>query len=565
MTRRLFSSLALLLVLCLLLPATAFAAAAPTARAWLDRDSMQLGETVTLNIETTESAAEPDFSVLETDFELLNRSSSTSVSIVNGDATSTRLWAIGLKPRREGRLTIPEFPVGNGKTAAVQLEVGAAPVVASAKPGDDLFIEVTADPLNVFVQQQIRVTVKLFFAVNLTDGGLDELAAGNAVVQKLGQDRAYDTERSGRRYRVLERRYAVTAEKSGLLELPAVQFRGRALSGNDPNAMFFGRGRAVSTRSDAISIDVRPRPAEAGNGPWLPAQSLELRAEGITEPASGRVGEPLTLTLTVVAQGLGFEQLPELELPAIDGADVYPDKSVTRSRESGGWIVGERSRKFAIVPKRPGSLRIPGASLGWWNTTDNQAATAQSPSFTVDVAPAAAASAEVPAVSAPAVVTAAPAAAADGAQTVFWRNLALSSFALWLASALLLFWYTFWRRRGARPIAAAVPAPAGQRRDFDQAVSRGDAHAAARTLLAWARREGFAAVNLGELARQLDSAAQQRAIDQLQAALYAAGAGAVLPADLAAAFRDGLHRRAAPAAANEDSVLAPLWPGAERH
>lgn len=561
MTQRLFSSLVLLLALCLSLP-HAFAAA-PTARAWLDRDSMQLGETVTLNIETTESAAEPDFSVLETDFELLNRSSSTSVSIVNGDATSTRLWAIGLKPRREGRLTIPEFKVGKGTTAAVPLEVGAAPVVASARPGDDLFIEVAADPLNVFVQQQIRVTVKLFFAVNLTDGGLDELAASNAVVQKLGQDRAYDTERSGRRYRVLERRYAVTAEKSGLLELPAVQFRGRALSGNDPNAMFFGRGRNVSTRSDAISIEVRPRPAEAGSGAWLPAQSLELRAEGIAEPASGRVGEPLTLTLTVVAQGLGFEQLPELELPPIDGADVYPDKSVTRSRESGGWIVGERSRKFAIVPKRPGSLQIPGASLGWWNTTDNQAATAQSPSFVVDVAPAAAGSTAVPAAAAPAAVTVPAAAAAEGAPGTFWRNLALSSLALWLASALLLFWS--WRRRAGRPVAAAAAtAPVGQRRDFDQAVTRGDAAVVARTLLAWARREGFAAVNLGELARQLDSAAQQTAIAHLQAALYAAGASAALPADFAAAFRDGLRRRAAVTAANEDSLLEPLWPGATR-
>lgn len=562
MTQRLFSFL-VLLVLCLLSPATALAAA-PQARAWLDRDSMQLGETVTLNVETTESAAEPDFSVLDSEFELLNRSSSTSVSIVNGDATSTRLWAIGLKPRREGRLTIPEFAVGSGKTAALQLDVGAAPVVASAKPGDDLFIEVTADPLNVYVQQQIRVTVKLFFAVNLTDGGLDELAASNAVVQKLGQDRAYDTERSGRRYRVLERRYAVTAEKSGLLELPAVQFRGRALSGNDPNAMFFGRGRTVSTRSDAISIEVRPRPAEAGRGPWLPAQSLDLRAEGITAPASGRVGEPLTLTLTVVAQGLGFEQLPELDLPVIDGADVYPDKSVTRSRESGGWIVGERSRKFAIVPKRPGSLQIPGASLAWWNTADNQAATAQSPSFVVDVAPAAAAPAEAPAVSAPAAVAPAAAAAADGAQTIFWRNIALSSFALWMTSALLLFWYAFWRRRDARPVAAAVAAPAGQRRDFDQAVSRGDARAVARALQAWARREGFAAGNLGELAHQLDSAAQRSAIDRLQATLYAAGASAALPADLAAAFRDGLRRRAAPAAPNADSVLAPLWPDAQR-
>lgn len=552
--------LVLLLVPLLALPASA----AEQARAWLDRDSMQLGETVTLNVETNGAVGEPDFTPLQGDFELLNRSNSSSVSIVNGSASSTQLWAVGLRPRREGKLVIPALSVGKVKTQPVELNVGAAPVVASASPGDDLFVELTADPLNAYVQQQVRVTLKLFYAINLTDGGLDELTAADAVVQKLGQDRSYDAERAGRRYRVLERRYAVTAEKSGTLQLPAVNFRGRALAGNDPNAMFFGRGRAVSARSEALSIEIRPRPAEAAAGPWLPAQSLELQLEGAQPGVQGRVGEPLTVNIGIVAQGLGFEQLPELELPAIDGAEVYPDKSTTRSRENAGWVVGERSRKFAIVPKRAGTLHVPALTLNWWDTAKNQAAQARTQAFDIEVTPGAATAAVVP--SLPATAAAEPAATvgatvpgADASMTAIWRLLAIGSLFLWLLTVVA---FVLWRRQAPapRPAAAAVAAPAGTRKAFDHAISRNDAPAAARQLLAWARREGVVARNLGELATQLQSPQQRDAIAALQAALYAADAKAEIPAALAASFSAGLAL-APRAAANDDAaaVLPPLW------
>lgn len=532
--------------------------AAGAARAWLDRDSLQLGETVTLNVETSDSASEPDLSALEADFDLLGRSSSSSVSIANGRTTSTLLWAVGLRPKREGKLTIPALVVGNARTDALVVNVGAAPAIAAASAGDDLFLEVTADPQIAYVQQQIRVTVKFFYAINLTDGAVEELEVGDAVVQKLGQDRSYDAERAGRRYRVMERRYAVTAQKSGTLSLPALNFRGRALSGNDPNALFFGRGRTVETRADGVIVEVKPRPAASGDGPWLPAQSLTLQADRAEAMTQGKVGEPLTVTLSAVAQGLGFDQLPELELPAIDGAEVYPDKSLTRSRENAGWVVGERTRKFAIVPKRAGTLRIPSVSLAWWDTANDKAATAQTGEIVIEIV--AAGGATQPAAGATATAAgdtaAAPGAAVPGDATV-WKMIALSSGVLWLVTVVL-----FWRRQRA-PRAAVVAAPpefSPTRRSFEAAVTAGDAAAAARRLIAWARSEGLRVQHLGELALQLDSAAQREAIAGLQAALYGA-AGAPLPADLASAFARGFARAPRAAANDDGSVLPPLWGG----
>lgn len=541
-----------LLIVLFALCAFAVEVSAAPARAWLDRDTVQLGETVTLNVETDDTASEPDFSALETDFELIGRSSSSSVSIVNGRTSSTLLWAVGLRPKHEGKLTIPALLVGNAKTQPVALTVGAAPAVAAANPGDDLFLEVTADPQLAYVQQQIRVTVKFFYAINLTDGAVEELTLGDAVVQKLGQDRSYDAERSGRRYRVMERRYAVTGQKSGTLQLPALNFRGRALSGNDPNALFFGRGRAVTTRSEPVTIEIRPQPSAASRGPWLPAQSLQLQFDGAGPSLQGRVGEPLTITLTTIAQGLGFEQLPELDLPAIEGAEIYPDKSLTRSRENAGWVVGERTRKFAIVPKRAGTLRIPAVALDWWDTANDKAATAQTSEITIEVAEGAGGT---PAVAAASRASADAPVPVDGSGATFWKIVALCSSALWLITlaAVLL------QRRRPRVVAPpAAPVFSPTKRSFELAVSAGDAAAAAQRLLAWARSEGLPARHLGELAAQLDAPAQREAITRLQATLYG-GKAAALPPGLAVAFASGFARTQRAAANDDGSLLPPLW------
>jgi len=339
-------------------------AAGAEARAWLDRNSMHMGETVTLNVESSgdSSATQPDFAALGDDFDLLGTQSSSSVSIVNGQTSSKLLWAVGLQPKHAGNLTIPAFTVGGAKTAPLTLNVLAAATGAVGKAGDDLFVQAEAVPRSPYVQQEVRLTVKLYYALSLIDGNLDDPKADGLVVRKLGQDSNYTADLGGRRYRVVERHYAASAENSGTLDLPPIVFRGRGLDPGDMNS-FFSRGRSVSAQSDPIALDVRTRPPASGGDMWLPAQSLTLTAEGAGTDAGARVGEPLTLTVHLKAQGLAFEQLPELKLPKIDGAEVYPDKETTQNRDDGSWIYGQRERKFAIVPTRVGKLVLPELSI----------------------------------------------------------------------------------------------------------------------------------------------------------------------------------------------------------
>jgi hypothetical protein len=549
------------------------ATAAPTVRAWLDRDTMHLGETVTLNVESSgDAGGQPDFSALSQDFSLLGTQSSQQVSIVNGTSTAKTLWAVGLEPKHAGRIAIPAIALGAAKTQPITLNVLAAPAGAQGKPGDDVFLEVTAEPTTPYVQQQVRYTVKLYFSFGLTDGNLSEPQADGVVVQRLGQDKSYLANVGDRRYHVMERHYALTPEKSGTLDLPALAFRGNALDAADPTG-FFSRPRTVSARSDGVQLQVKPKPSTwPGADAWLPAESVLLKDESEL-PSEIHVGDPVTRTIRLQAQGLGFEQLPELNLAAPAGAEIYPDKPDTRTRDDGTWLYGERVRKFAFVPTKPGTLVIPGVSVKWWDTAHDRIETAELPAHTVTVVPAdgrnasATPNAGAPSSASEPSVNSTPATAPSIANVPgsprasslrVWQVLAALGFVLWLATLAL-----WWRSRSQQVVVAPnAPPPAGaaaHRAAFLRAAALGELAGAERALVAWARSERPDVRNLGELAHRLDDAAQREALATLQKARYAGGSTEGVGSQLERAFKGGIVWARAAVAAKPDSVLPGLY------
>jgi hypothetical protein len=544
-----------------------------SARAWLDRDTMHLGETVTLNVEAQGKVeGQPDFSALAQDFNMLGTQSSQQFSLVNGASSAKTVWAVGLEPKHAGRIAIPALALGSARTSPIALTVVAQPAGAQGKPGDDVFLEVTAEPLAPYVQQQVRYTVKLYYAFNLTDGNLSEPQSDGVVVQRLGQDKSYLATIGERRYHVMERHYALTPEKSGTLNLPALAFRGNALDAADPTG-FFSRPRTIGARSDAVQLAVKPKPSTWTGDAWLPAESVLLKDDSEL-PGEIHVGDPVTRTIRMQAQGLGFEQLPELNLTAPDGAEIYPDKADTRTRDDGTWLYGERVRKFAFVPTRPGTLTIPGVSVHWWDTAHDRMETAELPAHTLNVLPAVGAKAnsnsgvaapqsdaQPSGINAPIVSATTQAQAATPPSLRAWQALTAFGFLLWLITLAL-----WWRSRRATPAVSNGSLPqqssgaSAQRAAFLRACSLGELAGAERVLVAWARSERPEVRNLGELSGRLDDAAQRDALAALQRARYAGASSAGVGAQLERAFKPGLSwpDRAAPV--REKSALPALYP-----
>ncbi|MBE1158931.1 BatD family protein [Dyella acidiphila] len=567
-----------LLLLCLLLPLSALAA---SVQASLDRNDVHLGDTVTLNlrIDGSMNANTPDLSVLENDFDVLGSSTNSSLSVVNGRQSMQLVIGIALRPKHVGDLQIPSLSVAGGQTSPLILHVGAPDTSASASTQKDVFVETSVNPDHVYVGQQFSYVVRLFFDVNLNSGTLPDPHPDGVEVRRLGGDTDYETMRGTRRYHVIERRYALIPQRAGALTIPAIEFQGEAVETGNPNdpGSFFGQGglfgntTPVTADSPAANVNVQAAPADWGSTAWLPARSLALKLDGLPGNDQAQVGQPVNLRMSIEALGLTGDVLPDLSLPNIDGATVYPDQSTNTTHDDGQWLTGFRQRSFAIFPQHAGTLTIPAISLTWFNVQTGQKQVATIPAHTLTVAaaaggaPAASASAaqNASAVAAPAAAGSAAAplnASATASSAVPWRWLAIGSLGLWLLSAVVFWWSR--RRASVSPVSPSgvggSESVRSSRHAFMEAARGKDRSTQARRLLAWARSERPGLQNLGQVSAALASDAQRAAIDRLQRLQYASASGEDAT-DLAAVFAHGFAWRSDTPAGN-DSPLPPLYP-----
>ncbi len=531
------------------------------ARAFLDRNTITMGETVTLNIEIDGmSGAQPDLSPLSASFRLLGTSNSSQLQSINGSQSARQLWAVALEPLAAGIIGIPALSVGSDATEPLTLTVLPAPQGASSGAGEDVFLEVEALPTDPYVQQQVGYVVRLFVGVNLAEGQLDEPQVDGARVQRLGGDTRFQKDVANRRYEVIERRYALVPERSGRLEVSPPRFRGAAIDGG--RGGFFGRGRGLQATGDALTLEVRRKPTAAGE-PWLPALELTLSDESGSLDAEFRVGEPITLSLRVAARGLAADQLPELSLPTIAGAQIYPDLESSQTGDSGEWLAGERVRRFAVVPSQAGELQIPAINIEWWNTQTDRREKAEIPARRLTILAAMGAPAAVtPVVGAvDGAANGAPVSAQIATDAGLWPWISLLLGALWLATLGALI-----HQRAAKPRItpqASIPTPVERDpRALKRALEIGDLGEVARQLR-WLA-PATSGVSLDALANQLDDPDQAQAMRVLEQFLYAgdgadAGTRDALLVQLRAALRRPLQWRGADKLQTAIETLPPLY------
>lgn len=505
-------------LLCLLILAAPLWAA---VTAHLDRERIADGETVQLQIEADgQVQGRPDTTPLRKDFDILGSSSGSRVSIVNGRMDARTTWTLTLGPRHTGRLRIPPLRVGGEQTPALSLEVGRAPV-PDASSDSPVFIETSVRPPDPYVQGMVLYTVRVFRRVRLGDGKLGDPDLDQALVRRLGRDREYSVQRGGRRYRVVERRYAIFPQADGELRIPGpvldVQVPDPSARARDPlGGMFndpffktplddlFTPMRHMRIRGPARTLKVRPVPPGWKPDRWLPALDVRLSQQWRPKDGPMHVGDAIVRTIELRATGLTGEQLPDPLPGAAEGFKVYPDKPQAQTHEQAEGVQGRKILRITYIPTRPGRLNLPPLKLRWWDVRTGQAREAALPGRALEVlaSPGASASPSAPAAARAAapVRDRTPVARPDergpsgdraaDRQSRLWPWISLAFALAWLATL----WRLWHRRRVPDAMPAPKPAPPTParppvetlRRRFVEAAEAGRPVEARHALLEWA-------------------------------------------------------------------------------
>ena len=256
--------------------------AAATIKVTSDRDPVGLNESFMLTFESDSSVdSEPDFSPLNKDFQVLSRNSSRNMRIVNGKISSSKKWQLTVLARRAGKLLVPAIRFGKDRSQASFVNVTSGRSSAStSKKDEDIFVEVMVDSNNPYVQSEVVYTVRLFLAVSTSNASLSEpgVSGTSAVIERLGEDSNFQTNRGGERYNVVERRYAIYPQISGSMTIEPVMFQGQinrsAFSLFDP---FGPQPKTIIERSVPITLEVKTVPDKFPGGYWIPARRCSDR------------------------------------------------------------------------------------------------------------------------------------------------------------------------------------------------------------------------------------------------------------------------------------------------
>ena len=524
-------------------------------RASVDRDTVRENESFTYSIVAEGSVRDdPDTSAIQQQFDVLSRSSRTRIEIVNGQRRQVVEWDLELFPTGAGNFVLPPSYVAGAASNAVEVEVLPAPVSDEDLP--DVFIEVGAEPPTPYVQAQVLYTLRLFVGVNTGRATLTapRVSGGEAIVERLGEDRQYQTTRAGRSFSVRERRYAIFPQQTGPLTVGPATFEAMVVPTR-------GFSRVQRLRSDSLELDVRPAvapPPEYPDAVWLPARALTLTQDWVDEQGRFSLGVPRTRVLTVEADGVLETQLPELVLATAPGIRQYPDQPDLDRRTSEQGLQGRRIERYAVIAQNTGEIEIPGQELAWWNVDEARWDVARIEPSVVTVLPGIEPVFNDPAPGVPEAVEGAPPAPPA---TDYWRVASVMLALAWLATLLL--WL---RSRSADPAAGAQPARSPRRarnrqllRKLRAACEENDAAAAHGLLLQWAelRFSESPPQTLGVLAARLPSAVAAE-IAVLEASVYGAGAEEWNGEGLAAALK-GVDTVAREHSKDRSDPLLPLY------
>lgn len=353
----------------------------------IDRNSVRVNETfeLTINMEST-PVNQPELTGMPGDLEVLRSSNFYRKSTVNGQSQVQAGWTFTIKALNEGLYTIPSFNIDGQMTQPLTIKVLAA-VSSAVIDGQEDAIKIVADinTDSVYVQQQLLYTIRLYRSVRAQYASLTEPELEGALIERLGEDIQFETVLDNVRYRVLERNYAIFPQQSGTFTISGVTYNAEVSSGRQSFGTLGslrGRSRSVSLSSDDKTIEVKPIPSSVTDW-WLPASDVLIEQSWKPDSSTLQVGDPVTWTYTISAEGLTSTQLPDVLPNELDGLKFYPEKAKSNNLIVDGKLIGKRTQTVAVIASEAGEVNLPAIEIAWWDVESDSQQTVRLPEKTI--------------------------------------------------------------------------------------------------------------------------------------------------------------------------------------
>ncbi|NOZ02051.1 MAG: protein BatD [Deltaproteobacteria bacterium] len=373
-----------------------------------DRRSLTMGQTLTLRIviqgrpDSVRGPAIPDFDVL-------GKSTGTSISIVNNQVSQEQTTTLTLSPRKPGTLKIGKVEmVVAGRVAAasdpILIQVGGrgsprpsprtppgtssalpgmqrpSPTIPSIVPpattappdtakyaGQQAFLVARAPDRTLYAGEPIYVEYVLYVRDDVPLQGIrvdTPPALKDFVVEQPPQE-----EDRGRMVRLHGRRFEAHVQWRGAL---SALHAGKAVLDPMTVVIFVGdffSQRRYKVSSDPVTLNFIPTPAKGRPADFTQGSVGSFVVKAELDKPQIRVGDSALLTIEVTGSG-NLRAIRSPDIRHIEGLRIssVPTADLDELVVDKGGLSGKRTFQFLLTPQREGTFQIGRINISFFNS-----------------------------------------------------------------------------------------------------------------------------------------------------------------------------------------------------
>lgn len=332
---------------------------------------------------------------------------------INGRSTSrsTLTWRIEFTAKREGTLALPEVTLRCG-TRAFRSPPTQAMIERSAS-GDTLRLEARTDPPSPWVGQSAKLIVRILVrpftspqhGVTLDEAQMwrlhDDAGCAWGILEPRIRELAQSNRRpagteqviDGKSWIVYEIEAPFTPDRAGPVSLGDLRVAWRYPTGVTLGRDFFGSPeltlsgvRPVTATAAETPIVARALP-EAGRPASFRGAVGQFDFRVAAKPTQVAVGDPITLSLSIVDLSRGGDELKTLQPPPLESDTLGGSFRVPNDPLAGTVDGAMKTFTQTIRPTSTDVTQIPPIEFSWFDPAKGQYVTSRSQPIDIRVSP----------------------------------------------------------------------------------------------------------------------------------------------------------------------------------
>ncbi|MBE6286745.1 MAG: protein BatD [Mediterranea massiliensis] len=345
---------------------------------------------------------------------LMGPSRSTQSSMhtdISGNVTKTSsiTFTYILMATTEGEYTIPGATIvadGN-EMISNSIKIKVLPADNTASSGEsrssqsgsisnsDLFITTTANKVNVYEQEALLLTYKIYTAVDLRgfeNVKLPDFKGFHSQEVELPNDRRWGLEHyKGRNYQTtVYRQFVLFPQQSGKLTIEPARFDAsiaQAARISDPLEAFFNGGGVVEVKktltTPQLTINVKELPSGKPEG--FSGGVGEFNISSSINSTDVKTNDAVTVKIVISGTGnLKLVSAPEVKFP--EDFEIYDPKTENNFRLTSGGLSGSQVIEYLAIPRNAGTYKIPPVTFSYFDIKSQSYRTLTTEEYVLHVA-----------------------------------------------------------------------------------------------------------------------------------------------------------------------------------